>query len=241
MPGNDPADTSDVLFMRGSTTDLKLVLLDGAPVYTPFHLGGLLSSFDAFALGGAALHVGGAPARYDCGLSYILDLRTRTPRRDRLRGRAGLDLISGGVALEGPLGGRGQFAISTRTLHDLGVTALGGSHNPYGYRDALGRVDAEIGAGHRISATTFWNRESVRLSLDGRPATPGAALPGPEDASWGNQALTVAYRGALGDVTLDGAVSASGYQAELPLRPASTGADGTGSSEGLLASAETVG
>ena len=80
LPGNDPADPTDVLFMRGSTTDLKLVLLDGAPVYTPFHLGGLLSSFDAFALGGAALHVGGAPARYDGGLSYILDLRTRTPR-----------------------------------------------------------------------------------------------------------------------------------------------------------------
>ena len=31
LPGNDPADPTDVLFMRGSTTDLKLVLLDGAP------------------------------------------------------------------------------------------------------------------------------------------------------------------------------------------------------------------
>ncbi len=67
LPGNDPADPSDVLFMRGSTTDLKLVLLDGAPVYTPFHLGGLLSSFDAYSLGAAALHTGGAPARYDGG------------------------------------------------------------------------------------------------------------------------------------------------------------------------------
>ena len=43
LPGNDPADPSDVLFMRGSTTDLKLVLLDGAPVYTPFHLGWVCS------------------------------------------------------------------------------------------------------------------------------------------------------------------------------------------------------
>ncbi len=235
LPGNDPADPSDVLFMRGSTTDLKLVLLDGAPVYTPFHLGGLISSFDAFVLGGAALHVGGALARYDGGLSYILDLRTRTPRRDRLRARGGLDLISGQVALEGPLGKKAGFAISSRALHDLGAGALGGSHNPYGYRDALGRVDAEIADGHQLSATAFWNRESVLLAVDGQSAS---AAPGPEDASWGNQALVMAYRGVLGDVTLDAAASASGYQADLPLRPTDT--DSTTTSEGLLASAETA-
>ncbi len=238
LPGNDPADPSDVLFMRGSTTDLKLVLLDGAPVYTPFHLGGLLSSFDAFALGGAALHVGGAPARYDGGLSYILDLRTRTPRRDRMRGRGGLDLISGHVALEGPLGDQVSFAVSTRALHDLGSIVLGGAHNPYGYRDALARVDAELGGDHRLSSTAFWNQESVLLSVEGQPATGVPALPGPEDASWGNQALTVAYRGVLGEVTLD-AAAASGYQADLPLRPTSTGTDPADPSEGLLASAET--
>ncbi len=238
LPGNDPADPSDVLFMRGSTTDLKLVLLDGAPVYTPFHLGGLLSSFDAFVLGGAALHVGGAPARYDGGLSYILDLRTRSPQRDRWRGRGGVDLISGHVALEGPLGEKAGFVASTRTLHDLGAGALGGSHTPYGYRDALGRVDAELGEGHRLSATAFWNRESVRLSVDGEP-TNAVALPGPEDAAWGNRALALAYRGAVGDVTLDAAASASDYRAELPLRPASDNADPTDTSAGLLASAET--
>ena len=238
LPGNDPADPSDVLFMRGSTTDLKLVLLDGAPVYTPFHLGGLLSSFDAFLLGGAALHVGGAPARYDGGLSYILDLRTRSPRRDRWRGRGGVDLISGHVALEGPLGDKAGFAASTRALHDLGAGVLGGSHALYGYRDALGRVDADLGEGHRLSATAFWNRESVRLSVDGGPAN-ALAVPGPEDAMWGNRALALRYRGAVGDVTLDAAASASGYQAELPLRPTSDSTDATDTSAGLLASAET--
>ncbi|HSG48802.1 MAG TPA: carboxypeptidase-like regulatory domain-containing protein, partial [Longimicrobiales bacterium] len=51
--GNDPAQATDVLFMRGSTTDLKLVLLDGAPVYTPFHVAGLLRSFEPSVLGRA--------------------------------------------------------------------------------------------------------------------------------------------------------------------------------------------
>ncbi|MDX1492585.1 MAG: carboxypeptidase regulatory-like domain-containing protein, partial [Longimicrobiales bacterium] len=57
LPGNDPADPTDVLFMRGSTTDMKLVLLDGVPVFTPFNVAGLLRSFEPAVLGGADLHV----------------------------------------------------------------------------------------------------------------------------------------------------------------------------------------
>ena len=239
LPGNDPADPSDVLFMRGSTTDLKLVLLDGAPVYTPFHLGGLLSSFDAAALGGAALHTGGAPARYDGGLSYILDLRTRPPRRDRLHVRGAVDLISANIAAEGPIGGDVGFAASSRGLHDYGASVLGGERTPYGYRDALGRIDAHLGQGHLLSATAFWNRESVLLNPNRAGSGPGAEFVVPKDASWGNHALVIAYRGGVSDVRLDATVSASGYQAELPLRPPQDGQTPAAENDGLLAGAET--
>ena len=242
LPGNDPVDPSDVLFMRGSTTDLKLVLLDGAPVYTPFHLGGLLSSFDASALGAAALHTGGAPARYDGGLSYILDLRTRPPQRDRLHVRGGLELISGNIAAEGPIGERVSFAASSRSLHDYGAAVLGGGHTPYGYRDALGRIDARLAEGHRLSATAFWNRESVLLNPDRTDADPSASFVVPEDATWGNHALVVTYRGTMADVALDATISASGYQAELPLRPPLGGPAPLAPSaenDGILAGAET--
>ena len=239
LPGNDPADPSDVLFMRGSTTDLKLVLLDGAPIFTPFHLGGLLSSFDASALGAAALHTGGAPARYDGGLSYILDLRTRAPQRDRLHVRGGFDLISGNIAAEGPIGRRVGFTASSRSLHDYGAAILGGGHTPYGYRDALGRIDAQLGRGHSMSATGFWNRESVLLNLNRSGPDPGAAFAVPENATWGNHALVVAYHGRLGDVALDATASASGYQAELPLRPSQDAPTPPADNDGLLGGAET--
>ena len=239
LPGNDPADPSDVLFMRGSTTDLKLVLLDGAPVYTPFHLGGLLSSFDASTLGAAVLHTGGAPARYDGGLSYILDLRTRPPQRDRIHVRGGLDLISRNIAAEGPLGERVGFAASSRSLHDYGASVLGGGHTPYGYRDVLGRIDARLGDGHVLSTTAFWNRESVFLNLNRSDSDPSASSVVPENATWGNHALVIAYRGRVDGVTLDATASASGYQAELPLRPSPDAQTPAAGNDGLLASAET--
>lgn len=211
LPGNDPADPTDVLFMRGSTTDLKLVLLDGIPVYTPFHVAGLLRSFEPTVLGGADLHVGGAPARYDGGLTHILDLRTRSPRRDRLRVTGAVDLLSASAAAEVPLGSKMGLLASARTLHDFGRAPLGGER-PYGYEDLLIRADAEPVKGHLVRATGFWNGESVRLDFGS----------GRSDAKWSNEAASAAYEGRIGSADLRVTAGGSRYDALLPLQPTAT-------------------
>jgi hypothetical protein len=208
LPGNDPADATDVLFMRGSTTDLKLVLLDGVPVFTPFHVAGLMRSFEPDVLGSADLHVGGAPARFDGGLTHILDLRTRTPRSDRLRFSGSVDLISASAAVEAPLGGRAGLILSGRSLHDLGSAPLGG-RRPYGYQDVLLTTVARPAGGHELRATGFWNAESVLLDADGAP----------DDARWENRAAAIAYRTTVGEARVEVTAGMSGYDAELPLQP----------------------
>jgi hypothetical protein len=213
--GNDPAQASDVLFMRGSTTDLKLVLLDGAPVYTPFHVAGLLKSFEPAVLGRADLHVGGAPARYDGGLTYILDLRTKRPRRDSAVVSGSLDLISGSLSLDGPLGDRAGVVASARSLHGLGERPLGAS--PYGYRDVLVSLESEPSRNHLLRATGFWNREAVVLDLPGAPGV--TSTEAPDEAWWSNRALSSAYYGRVGGLLLEATVAASGYRATLPLQP----------------------
>lgn len=216
--GNDPAQASDVLFMRGSTTDLKLVLLDGAPVYTPFHVAGLLRSFEPAVLGRADLHVGGAPARYDGGLTYILDLRTRRARRDRMHASGSVDLLSATAALDGPLGDHAGVVASARTLHDLGAGPLGAS--PYGYGDVLLGVEAEPSAGQMLHATGFWNRESVVLDFPSTAALAAASVP--DEAWWSNRAVSGAWQGRIGGFLTEATVAASGYEAVLPFRPSST-------------------
>src|SRR5690606_13781460 len=83
LPTDQPIDPSDILYVRGTAADLKLILLDGAPVYAPFHLAGLIEPLEAGVLRAASLFLGGAPARYDGGLSYVMDLETRAGRRSR--------------------------------------------------------------------------------------------------------------------------------------------------------------
>jgi hypothetical protein len=211
LPGNDPADASDILYMRGSTTDLKLVLLDGVPVYTPFHVAGLMRTFEPSVLGSAELHVGGAPARHDGGLTHILELKTRTARRDRLRMSGAVDFMTASAAIELPLGSRAGLIASSRTLHDLGSAPLGGER-PYGYRDALIAFDAEPAEGHRIGLTAFTNSEAVLLDY---------AL-APDDARWSNRAAAASYARDFGGATMVTRVGASGYDATLPLQGTAT-------------------
>lgn len=209
--GQDPADPRQILLMRGSTADLKLVLLDGAPVYTPFHLGGLVESFDAGTLGRAGHHVGGAPARYDGGLSYILDLETRRPG-DETRFQGAVDLLSvrgSGETRIGPLG----LLASGRLLHNGGPRLLEGSPSPYGYVDGMlrGSLPLPGGAGE-LAVTAFGNREEVRL---GNELTPLA----PEAARWGNGLVSARLTHRLGATALRWTAAVSRYDAELPLRP----------------------
>jgi hypothetical protein len=226
LPGNDPGDATDVLFMRGTTTDMKLVLLDGVPVYTPFHVAGLMKSFEPAVIDRAELHVGGAPARFDGGLSQILELTTRRARRDAVHFSGSVDLLSGSGAVEVPLGARAGVVASARTLHDIASAPLG-RDRPYGYSDALVSADFEPADGHELRATGFWNDESVTLDLE----------PASNDARWSNRAGSAAYRSDLGGATLEITGGASQYDASLPIQP---GADPDGSlPPAVLATAET--
>jgi hypothetical protein len=158
--------------------------------------------------------VGGAPARYDGGLSYILDLRTRAPRRDPLRGGGSLDLMSAQASLEGPLGSHAGVLLAGRALHNASAALWGGEGSPYGYADGLVRIAAEPAPGHRLGVTAFANRESVFLDLG---STLG--VPGPEAARWGNGALSLGYQGNVGATQLDVTAAGTRYDAELPVPP----------------------
>jgi hypothetical protein len=206
--GSNQAEPTDVLLMRGSAADLKLVLLDGAPIYTPFHLGGLVESFDTGALGGASLFLGGAPARFDGGLSYILDLQTRSPSREAFHGEAAADLLTGRILLEGPVSG-GGLLVGSRMIHDLGTPALNRGESPYGYRDLLFRGEWGEEESRFGFVSGFWNQESVRLDL--------SELAFAEEARWGNQAIAGGVASDLGATRgeLRGAVSR--YDAQLPV------------------------
>jgi hypothetical protein len=208
VPGREPVDPEDVLYVRGGAADLKLVLLNGAPVYAPFHIGGLISALDADVLRSANLYVGGAPARYDGGLSYVMDMETRSGRNVVPHGELGIDMISGRALLEGPVGPDLALLLSTRVVHGAGPKEILGSDFPYGYGDALTRADFALGAHHVVTLTGFWNHERVDLDSIGTR---------PQSASWGNHAGSLRYRGRLAGTELLATAAIGRFRTLLPL------------------------
>lgn len=208
VPGREPIDPKDVLYVRGGAADLKLVLLNGAPVYAPFHIGGLINALDADILRSAELYVGGAPARYDGGLSYVMDMETRSGRSVRPHVELGLDLLSGRALVEGPVGEDVTLLFSTRGVHGSGPRELMQTVFPYGYGDALGRIDYELAPTHVLTFTGFWNDERVDLdSIASRP----------QSASWGNRAGSLRYRGRIRGNEVLGTVALGRFRTLLPL------------------------
>lgn len=211
LPGEQTGDPKQVLFMRGSAVDARMVLVDGASIHTPFHAAGLVEPFYSEFLGDAKLYLGGAPYPYDGGLSYLLDLETRPARRDRLR----MSLAADGLTLSGsaelPVGSRGGVLAGGRHLHGVQGALVGTGSFPYRYDDFLVRIGGEIGDGQALRLTGFKNREGVRLDMV--PDDPG----GGHDAHWGNRALSLHHDGRLGPAVVRSTAAGSIYESGLPV------------------------
>lgn len=197
----------DVLLVRGSAADLKLVLLDGAPVYAPFHMGGLIDSFEPGLLSGARLYLGGAPARYDGGVNYVLDLATRGAGQARWSGSLGADMVAVRGAVDGPLWRGAGLLVAGRAVHGASLGRLEGKPFPYRYADGLVRMDVSLGSRTSLAVTGFTNGEGVRVDT---------AFTHDQFLRWSNAAGSVRLRFPLARSSAELSVAASEFDAWLP-------------------------
>lgn len=207
LPGEPGGPAGDALYVRGSAANLQLVLLDGAPVYAPFHMGGLIESFEPEVVGSADLYLGGAPARYDGGLSYVMDLSTRSGGGTGHSAGGTVDMVSATGRVEGPLVGGMRYLASGRTVHGANFAQLESEPFPYEFRDGLVRLDVPLPEGG-ISMTAFVNQEGVRVDTVG----------GEGYATWGNLAGSLRYGGRFEGADVEMTLAGGRFEANLPLR-----------------------
>lgn len=201
----DPADPS-LLYFRGGTAPFKQVLLDGAPVHTPFHMGGLLSSYPEGVLASSDLRGGGSSARVGGGLFYTLHLETRSPEGEGFRTGGSLDMLGARARTEGSVGA-GSYLLSARSLY--GDRPLGGRGVTRGrdYSDLAGRLSWGEAGSSRISVTGFSNREAVPLDETASPRL----------AEWGNRAGSLRFTLGEGRARLEGTAATGRFDSEIPL------------------------
>lgn len=208
LPGEPGGGVGEALYVRGSAANLQLVLLDGAPVYAPFHMGGLIDSFEPEVVGSAELYLGGAPARYDGGLSYVMDLATRSGSAEGHTAGGTVDMVSATGRVEGPLVGGARYLASGRTVHGASFAQLEREPFPYEFRDGLVRLDIPLPEGG-VSMTAFANLEGVRVDTVGF---------GDGYATWGNLAGSLRYGGRFEGADVAMTLAGGRFDAEIPLR-----------------------
>lgn len=218
------SDFSSAFNVRGGSADQNLILLDGFPVFNPFHLGGLFSVFNSDVIAQAELLSGGFGAEYGGRVSSVLNVETRQGDEEPgLHGSAGVSLLATRVALHSALpagagrilGGEGGswFVSGRRSYFDVLLAPV--SAFPYHLTDAQGALTLGTRGGGRLRLIGYTGRDVLDLS-DFDP-------PGDEDASsilklqwnWGNDVVGARWQGPLGAWAGDVRLGWSRFREEL--------------------------
>ena len=154
--------------VRGGSADQNLILLDGVPIFNPFHLGGIFSVFNADMVGRVELSSGGFPAEHGGRVSSLL-LVESDPGTDDFSVRGGVSLLAARAAL----GGRAPEVMErTLGLQRLKWRASGrrswfdqlpGSV-PYHLTDFQGVVEGWTAGGSRILITAYTGDDVFNLT-----------------------------------------------------------------------------
>jgi hypothetical protein len=226
------AVVSGGLSIRGADPDQNLYLLDGAPVYHPWHAFSLISTFQTGTLQSTTFYRGSFPASVGGRLSAVLDAQMKDGRRDDTRAVAALSVLSGRFRIEAPVTSKTSFMLSGRRSY---LDKLIGRTHPvtdatgrrdtlrtgYYFYDTSAKVTHQFAPGHRLSVSYYRGRDDLDLrlpfdlSLDFSSWLRPADLFFEVDQSWENRVLSVQHRFLpRDDVFVSTTAYYSGYRAD---------------------------
>ncbi|MDX1531676.1 MAG: TonB-dependent receptor, partial [Rhodothermales bacterium] len=176
-------DRGGQLFIRGGEPTQNLVLLDGMPLYQPFHVVGFYSAFPQDVLNQADVYAGGYGSRFGGQLSSVLDIGTRTGNKRGYYAAASVAPFVTALQAEGPLAeDRVSFLASARrSVIEQGAANLVDEPLPFEFGDYFGKVHANITDSGQLSVT------GIHTFDEGSVGDPASVRP--DEVRWSNTAL----------------------------------------------------
>ena len=189
------SDFSASFHVRGGSQDQNLILLDGIPIFSPFHLGGLFSVFNVDMLDRVELQSGGFAAEHGGRVSSVLEGESSTGEGD-FGVDAGISLLSSRAAAGGLFPGSfaralGQssirYRVSARRSY-FDVLAKPWLDFPYHLTDFQGLVEAWSPSGDRFAITAYSGQDVLSLTQ-----VDDSDFPLRVDWDWGNDLVGVRW------------------------------------------------
>jgi len=183
------------LHIRGGNSDQNLVLLDGMPIYNPFHLLGIFSTFDESAIQSANVSKSSIDPIFGNRLSSVIDVNVRDGTAAGHTGYVNLSFLSSKIRAEGPLPFGSYLFTIRRTYADLFVNTITKLINsdiklPYYFIDGMGKVVIKPGERNRLEITSYLGKDVYDMRVIDEDSSAGVY-------TWQNQALGFNYSNVI--------------------------------------------
>jgi hypothetical protein len=182
-------DFSTGFSVHGGESDQNLILLDGYPVYNPFHVGGLFSTFISSGVHDVELLTGGFPARYGDRLSSVLDVHSSDDDRPGIHASSDVSVVAASTTLSGMIGnGLGSWSLGgRRTYADQVVQLFSSERVPYHFRDEQAHIALALPGDAHFSASLYDGRDILDADFAQLPdSLHQGSNGGAFYVSWGN-------------------------------------------------------
>ncbi|MDE2793724.1 MAG: TonB-dependent receptor plug domain-containing protein [Gemmatimonadota bacterium] len=200
------------MFVRGGDADQVAVLVDGAPVFGPYHMFGMIGVFNPDAIESTELYKGSIPARYGGSLSGVVAARHGTGIADRASFIGGLSALGLRTALNGALpGAHGRWLLAVRNA-SVDVARL---PVPYSFHDVNAAVHLYPSEEHRLGVSLLASNDDfawdfLELVEFGKSIR----------SDWTNLVSSVTWSWVRGNrITSDVSAYLSRYEANLAAAP----------------------
>ncbi len=212
LPGvQRSGEVSGGLLVQGGAPDQNLYLLDGAPVYHPWHAFSLISTFQTETFKGIRFYQGAFPAEYGGRLSAVLEAEMRDGNLERPRTLLGVSPLSARFVVESPITSISSFMLAGRRSY---LDQLIGREHPvedengrrdtlrtgYYFYDLSAKLAYRPSVRHRLSLSYYEGGDDLDLrlpfdfSLDFSSWLRPADLFFEVDQRWGNRLLSLRYQ-----------------------------------------------
>lgn len=209
-------DRGGQLFIRGGEPTQNLVLLDGMPVYQPFHVLGFYSAFPSDILSTADVYAGGYNARFGGQLSSVLDVNTRNGNNRRFSASASAAPFVSGATIEGPIApNQASFLFTGRkSVIEQGASNFVDQPLPFDFGDVFGKIHYAPGQSSQLSLSGLYTFD--------RGTVGDTNAPRPDEVEYTNVAGGFKYLLLPSFAPILGAVQLSYSLLETQLGPGAT-------------------
>jgi len=186
LPGVQSAgDASAKFYVRGSPSDQNLILLNGIPVYYPFHALGMFSVFDPEILSSVEFFKGGFTSEYSGRISSVLDMKTKKGNKKSYGLTTAASFLTAKALVEGPMP-YGSFVLHGRMSHSNEILSKFSSQNiPIDFYDFSFNVEYANDKFMQNSTFNFFGFFSKDIIQHNNPEL--------EDFNWSNNIFGVNY------------------------------------------------